>query len=671
MELDTLLERLQSTLLDNDKRLEIIDARREELKRICQEEDEKITSLCVEVQGRVSAAGESLKTKSKIEFKKLDEELNSSRENITNDSLILCTELDKVSEVVKGGEESKFDTDACWDKVKLILSANRKSQTNKFNPSFHPSKTLAKVKSPDLGYINIAEFHPHHYQLSLTYPMHNILEAGINKKVICTVLTSELFTDLIQANIKFSIKNKVCKEAVPYCKEECKLSSDKKSFQIAFLTTMPGTYVVTVLLYDQHVVDSPLTLVVSEPHISEIEDKLDQQICKVEFLKEDKKDYKTGNSEKNSGNSSINKDTGSSGPAGAKSKLVASIEHNQSAASTVTKTSSSDLSAVTNSSSKPIPSKLRRPSPTVSTKDADPSSNMSVLPPGPLDLSNLAQGSGLTGLRMLSIEEGVKKESLHKPIGMCVLLDGNIAVASTFENKVKIFTSEGKYVTEVISPEPPFDRPSDMVTLHSGDFVVRDNTRVQVFSASGNFMKNMWQDRGHDKCYGLAQDMEGRLVTIMESKRPRKTDLLFFNLGTGELVKKIEMDDIIPNKPMSKCRFLTYQLGKLYITDLGLDCVYILDPMTVNTKVFGSSGSGPGELSDPAGLVVDTAGNIIVADSKNHRLCVFSSDGKFVCDVKLSPPTRRPSGVVLDKGSKDIFVLNLQGKLAMTKYRLK
>jgi len=254
---------------------------------------------------------------------------------------------------------------------------------------------------------------------------------------------------------------------------------------------------------------------------------------------------------------------------------------------------------------------------------------------------------------------------------MCLLLDGNLAVASTFEGKVKIFNSEGKFVTEVISPEPPFDRPSDMVTLNSGQFVVRDNTRVQVFTANGIFIKNMWEDKGKDKCYGLAQDMEGRLVTIMESRNPRKTDLLFFNLGTGELVKKIDMADIIPNKAMSKCRFLTYQLGKLYITDLGLDCVYILDPSTVNTKVFGSSGSGPGQLSDPAGLVVDAVGNIIVADSKNHRLCVFSSDGKFVCDVKLSPPTRRPSGVVLDKESKDLYVLNLQGKLAMTKYRLK
>merc|ERR1719233_450610 len=514
----------------------------------------------------LSAAGESLKTKSKIEFRKLDEELISSRGNITKDSLVLCTELDKVSDVVKGGEEIKFDTAACWDRVKLIMSTNNESQLDKCYPTFHPSKTLAKVKSPDLGYINTAVFHPHQFQLSLTHPMHNLLEAGINKKVICTVLTSELFTDLIQGNIKFSIKNKVCKQAVPYCKEECKLSSDKKSFQIAFLTTMPGTYVVTVLLYDQHVVDSPLTLIVSEPDNTGNKEKFDQQTSKVNSQEEENKDFETGKSKENIGNSSSNvnkgKDTGSPGPAGARSKLVASKEppiSSHSAAPPVNKISSSDLFAASSSSPKLLPSKLRRPSPKVSTQDADPSSIMSVLPPGPLDLSHLSPGAGLTGLRMLSIEEGVKNESLHKPIGMCVLLDGNIAVASTFENKVKIFTSEGKFVVEVTSPEPPFDRPSDMVTLHSGEFVVRDNTRVQVFSAIGNFMKNMWQDKGQHQCYGLAQDKEGRLVTIMESKRPRKTDLLFFNLGTGELVKKIEMDDIIPNKAMSKCRFLTYQ----------------------------------------------------------------------------------------------------------------
>merc|ERR1719508_116255 len=57
----------------------------------------------------------------------------------------------------------------------------------------------------------------------------------------------------------------------------------------------------------------------------------------------------------------------------------------------------------------------------------------STLPPGPLNLSRVSSGGKLTGLRVLSIEEGAKPESLHKPIGMCLLQNGNIVVASTFE----------------------------------------------------------------------------------------------------------------------------------------------------------------------------------------------------------------------------------------------
>ena len=187
---------------------------------------------------------------------------------------------------------------------------------------------------------------------------------------------------------------------------------------------------------------------------------------------------------------------------------------------------------------------------------------------------------------MLSINVGLRDDCVSKPIGMCLLQSGNIVIASTGEHMVKIFTPEGRFVRQVHPPKHPFVRPTDMVTLLSGQFVVRDNTRVQVFSDDGEFIKNMWQDKGKDMCYGLAQDKEGRLITIMESSRPKRTELLFFDLDSGELVKKIEMEDIITNKALSKCRFLTYQLGNLYITDLGLDCVYILDQCTNNVKVL-------------------------------------------------------------------------------------
>jgi len=49
--------------------------------------------------------------------------------------------------------------------------------------------------------------------------------------------------------------------------------------------------------------------------------------------------------------------------------------------------------------------------------------------------------------------------------------------------------------------------------------------------------------------------------------------------------------------------------------------------------VLGSSGSDPGLLNEPAGLTVDAAGNVYVADTANHRIQKFDPDGKFLSQV--------------------------------------
>merc|ERR1712096_294500 len=592
------LEKLQTKLMMNDNKLKDIDSSRKELTRICQEEQGKITALCSGVQARVVASGEALKEKTKTEYAKLDKELASIREVLRGDSLMLCPELEKITELAGKGEESTFDVEKSWRKVKDIISRSQYDESFHHRPTIHPSKTLAKVKTSDLGYLCVAQYLPHQYQLVLTSPTSNLMVASVTNKAICTVTTNQEFTEKIQANIKFSIKNKECKETVPYCKEECKLSENKKSFQICFLVQKPGVYMVTVLLYDQHVTDSPLMLMVSDEEM--VTEKNEQPTIPSEniVMKEEPftqlkcpspriqslKQSATVTDGKMPNAVSVPTTTFESSLA---PSPVASIERS-SPPTTNSKVTRTSLITTNSNSSLPQPTPTSRQPPSTST-----------LPPGPLNLSHILSGGKLTGLRVLGIEEGAKPESLHKPIGMCLLQNGNIVVASTFEDK------------------------------------------------------------------------EGRLVTIVETRRQKKTDLLFFDLETGKLARRIEMEDIIADKSRSKCRFLTYQLGKLHITDLGLDCVYILDPATINVRVFGSTGSGLGQLSDPAGLVVDTVGNMIVADSKNHRLCLYDMEGKFICNLSLSTEARRPSGVVLDKENKELYVLTLQGRVAMTKYKLK
>jgi len=68
--------------------------------------------------------------------------------------------------------------------------------------------------------------------------------------------------------------------------------------------------------------------------------------------------------------------------------------------------------------------------------------------------------------------------------------------------------------------------------------------------------------------------------------------------------------------------------------------------------VLGSSGSEPGSLNEPAGLTIDVAGNVYVADTMNHRIQKFDPEGKFVTQVGGNGPGQgqfqEPWGVAVD-----------------------
>jgi len=95
-----------------------------------------------------------------------------------------------------------------------------------------------------------------------------------------------------------------------------------------------------------------------------------------------------------------------------------------------------------------------------------------------------------------------------------------------------------------------------------------------------------------------------------------------------------------------------------------------VDPISKNVTVCGVPGVGPGCLSDPAGLVVDSKGNWLVADSKNHRIVAMTGTGEWKGEVSLKPVPRRPSGLAWDGELNQLYVLNLQGPHAVTKFTL-
>ena len=227
--------------------------------------------------------------------------------------------------------------------------------------------------------------------------------------------------------------------------------------------------------------------------------------------------------------------------------------------------------------------------------------------------------------KLFSIKDGEGEGELKNPIGLCVLNNGTLVVASTRGDKVKMFAANGKLATTLALPNTSFSRPADMTALANGNFVVRDDKGIHEFGGDGSFLRHLSAgqvERGA-KCFGLAQDEEGRLVTVVETRA--SSALLFIDLKKDDVVLK---RDLVKDRVGgSKCRFLSHAKGKLYVTDLGLNKIYVVDVKSgVSGRTIG--GTANDGLNDPAGVGVDEEGGLMVADSRNHRICLFSAAGR-------------------------------------------
>jgi len=610
-----------------------------------------------------------------------------------------------------------------------IFGNNNHKDINRPFPTFCSLECENNLKSHKLGFFQLTEYLPRDFFLSL-----DTESPCIKNNIVCSVKINGEFSDDVQENLEFSVTVKDKAEldhlGVQIQRGLCCVSEDKKCFKICFQVENSGNYVVKAKVYGQHVTCSPMYIEIpSNANGNDVTkvDKVRSMVLNLNNARDktidtSSKADQVPPSQPNKLNSNIlrrprapnalkSKDN-NMGKQEMPNNLSSSVRHNvcestnefcsdlslyrgQLQHSSVNdKQNSPSEKPVKNASAPAIPTKGEEGEENGVHHNTSPESQAVSELQNVFDFKKLIMEDCLDNDALLiplaSRNKKGGKLSLALPIGMCILKNSNIAVASTFQDQVKIFDSNGRFLKS-IRPGIPFEHPSDMITLRSGHFAVRDNSSIQIFSEEGVFLKSI-DSMYINKCFGLAEDKSGFLVTINENKAKKQwgkknhvenskfgtaqgdADLLFFNIETGKLKRKVALD-LIQDKQRSKCRFLALSNNKAYITDLGLDCIYILNLESEGGRckntTYGGTGTGPGCFSDPAGLAVDSLGNMLVADSRNHRVCVYSKDGVWVGDVKLSPEARRPSGLVFDEKNKHLYLLNLQGEHALVRWSLK
>ena len=198
---------------------------------------------------------------------------------------------------------------------------------------------------------------------------------------------------------------------------------------------------------------------------------------------------------------------------------------------------------------------------------------------------------------------------------------GNIAVADCNNNRVQLFSSEGKHLNTMSGKE--IIKPTSVAFTRSSNLIVIASDKIFCFNESGNVSKNI-PHNNLEKPFYLTIARDGRMVVC---DRGDKTVKVLSPDGTQLLLTISDPGHATPWSAVSH-------------QDIFVVCYY----STNNVKVFskdgvflhsiGTFGTGDGQLRHPIDLSVDSFSNLVVCDHDNGRLQIFTLDGKFVSKIE-------------------------------------
>uniref|UniRef100_A0A8C8J3G0 RING-type E3 ubiquitin transferase n=1 Tax=Oncorhynchus tshawytscha TaxID=74940 RepID=A0A8C8J3G0_ONCTS len=184
-------------------------------------------------------------------------------------------------------------------------------------------------------------------------------------------------------------------------------------------------------------------------------------------------------------------------------------------------------------------------------------------------------------------------------------------------------------------------KPSDV--LQSPDDVKR---RVKSPSGTGGHIRQK------------AVRRPSSMYSTTKKKENPIEDELIYRVGSN-----LTDEDLLRSLGRDKAEFTNLQgistssNGRIVVADSNNQCIQVFSNDGAFKLRFGVRGRSPGQLQRPTGVTVDMNGDIIVADYDNRWVSIFSSDGKFKSKIGAGR-LMGPKGVAVDRNGHIITVDN-------------
>ena len=205
-----------------------------------------------------------------------------------------------------------------------------------------------------------------------------------------------------------------------------------------------------------------------------------------------------------------------------------------------------------------------------------------------VDIKDEQEREGVTQVRIDDNKNGMYNIAYYPRVqgtlGLLVKVNGKHICGSPFNVTIKVIKEfHGKPVScfgRQGSGNGMFRYPRGVAVTDSDEIVVTDNTGVQVFDSNGTFLRS-FPLQSYSFLFGVAITKE----------------------------------------------------RTIFLTEYGYHRVQIFSWEGRHLGSFGSKGSLDSQLDFPWGLSLDSTGNVIVADSCNNLIKIFTPDGRFVTKI--------------------------------------
>ena len=220
------------------------------------------------------------------------------------------------------------------------------------------------------------------------------------------------------------------------------------------------------------------------------------------------------------------------------------------------------------------------------------------------------------------------------PWGVAVNKRNEIAVTDCSNNRVQIFSCNGKFIRSFGKKgvkKGEFKDPSGIAYLNNGNIVVADtsNHRLQIFTERGEYLAQIGSEEIPDHQFnspmGLSVDNDGNIIVADSNNK-----LIKIFTPSGQFLRTFGGEYLLVDP------FHCIQKDQYFIvSDNGDHCIKVFNTEGDFLYKFGNIGKGDGEFVEPYCLSVDKAEHLMVCDYANDIVQVLDLSGKFITKIRV------------------------------------